>query len=94
MVKPSSSNVGFFPCINAVSLRVSMKKVRFVVKKKKSLILVSTFRGTVWICTEQDAEWSRGLCAGSALPWVGAVHLLQEPKRLEKKMLVAKVHGP
>nr|XP_020007190.1 H-2 class II histocompatibility antigen, E-S beta chain-like [Castor canadensis] len=39
-------------------------------------------RGPVWICTEQDVEWSRGLCARSALPWGRAVHLLQEPQRI------------
>ncbi|XP_040588203.1 H-2 class II histocompatibility antigen, I-E beta chain-like [Mesocricetus auratus] len=41
----------------------------------------SGVEGTVHICTEQDAQWNRGLRAGSALLRAGAVHLLQEPER-------------
>uniref|UniRef100_A0A8C8UHY7 Histocompatibility 2, class II antigen E beta2 n=1 Tax=Peromyscus maniculatus bairdii TaxID=230844 RepID=A0A8C8UHY7_PERMB len=39
----------------------------------------SEVEGAVHVSTEQDAEWSCGRCAGSAVLCRGAVHLLQEP---------------
>lgn len=55
-----------------------MRGVEFEIK---SLYLASLLRGPVHVGTEEDAEWSCGLGAGSAVPPRGAVRLLKEPER-------------
>lgn len=69
-----SSRQPAFLILRVLNPRVSTE-IEFCVKITKTL---SSLRGTVWVCTEQDSEWIWRLCSGSALPHGGAVCLLQE----------------
>ena len=66
---------GFFP-----PPPISIREVGFGIKITQKL--ASFLRGTGQIFTRKDAEWNRGLCSGSALPWDGAALLHQEVRDL------------
>jgi hypothetical protein len=59
---------------------ISIREVGFGIKITQKL--ASFLRGTGRIFTRKDAEWNRGLCSGSALPWDGAALLHQEVRDL------------